>query len=166
MQTFKRLKTYRLLLIFALVVLHFFTPAKAQDFPDFSIVTTSGKVINSKTINKPKPLVLIYFAPDCDHCIKLMEELVPKINGLKGASIVMVTFKPADELKGFEKKFKTASYKNMIVGIEQPIFFLRNLYKLETTPFTAVYDKSRRLVKAYKKETPVKDLLAQVKKLQ
>ena len=67
---------------------------------------------------KTKPLVLIYFDPDCDHCQKLMKEFFQKIDAFKKAEIIMVTFKPVEEVAAFEKQHNTQKYPNIIVGTE------------------------------------------------
>ena len=69
-----------------------------------------------------------------------------------------------NEITEFEKKYKTSGYKNIIVGMEQPAFFLKKLYQLQSTPFTALFNKNGNLVHSYKKETPVNDLAMRLTK--
>ena len=78
----------------------------------------------------------------------------------------MVTFKPLNEVVDFEKSYQTTKYPNIKVGIEIPIFFFRQYYNLQNTPFTALYDKHGKLIISYKKETPVDDLIKHLKVLQ
>ena len=49
----------------------------AQTLPAFKMKLSSGKVISSTEISHQKPLILIYFAPDCQHCQLLMKEYTP-----------------------------------------------------------------------------------------
>lgn len=79
--------------------------------------------------------------------------------------MVMVTFKPINEVVDFEKHYQTQKYQNIQVGTELPILFFQKYYKLEKTPFTALYDKQQKLVVSYKNDTPVDDLLKQLKQL-
>ncbi len=133
--------------------------------PTFRMQLTNGQYFSSADIPKSKPFVLIYFAPDCDHCLVLMDQLFKKIHQLDKTSVVMITFKPLSELSAFEKKYNTTKYPNIKVGTEGYSYVLRNYYKLEKTPFTAVYDKKGLLAFSYKNETPVDEMLARVKKL-
>ncbi|MEO6637388.1 MAG: redoxin domain-containing protein [Ginsengibacter sp.] len=137
----------------------------SQTLPSFQIQETNGKVINSRSLVNDKPLVVIYFSPDCDHCTTLLKSVFSKIAFFKKATILLVSFRPLNELSLFEKEYQTAKYKNIIVGIEQPVFFLRNLYNLESTPFTALYDKKGKLIISYKKDTPLDDLLIHMKNM-
>jgi hypothetical protein len=94
-----------------------------------------------------------------------MNAFFKKVNDFKKAQIVMVTFKPLNEVIDFEKQYKTDKYPNIKVGIEIPVFFFKNYYKLDQTPFTALYDKHKRLIIAYKNQTPIDDLIRHLKAL-
>ncbi len=140
-------------------------PKPGSPVPTFLMRMTNGKTYTSKDIPKNKPFVLIYFAPDCEHCMVLMDELFKKIHQLDNATVVMITFKTLPELAGFEKKYQTAKYKNIKTGTEGVTYVLRNYYRLDKTPFTAVYDKKGMLAFSYKNETPVNEMLSRLKKL-
>lgn len=141
------------------------TIAKAQKMPAFSILQSNGKTLNTTNLSNTKPVILIYFSPDCDHCTKLLNTMFGEINKFKNATILLVSFRPMNELIEFEKKYKTLAYKNIIVGMEQPIFFLKNLYQLQSTPFTALFNKKGNLVYSYKNETEVNDLIMRLNKI-
>lgn len=133
--------------------------------PSFKMALTNGTYYTDKQIPKNKPFVLIYFAPDCDHCIKLMDELFKKIHQLDNATIVMITFEQIKDVAWFERKYNIGQFANIKVGTEGITYLLRKYYKLEKTPFTAVYDKHGKLAFSYKDETPVAKMLSQFKKL-
>ena len=140
--------------------------AAAQSIPSFSMRLADGKLFSDKDLSHEKPVIIIYFAPDCEHCQVLMNVLFKRIADFKKAQIVMVTFKPLNEVVDFEKSYQTTKYPNIKVGIEIPIFFFRQYYNLQNTPFTALYDKHGKLIISYKKETPVDDLIKHLKVLQ
>ena len=137
--------------------------AHAQTMPAFSIIQSNGKTLNTTKLPKTNPVVLIYFSPDCDHCTVLLNNMFSQIDQFKKATILLISFRPMNEIVEFEKKYKTAAYKNIIVGMEQPVFFLKNLYDLKSTPFTALFRKNGNLVYSYKKETSVNDLVTRLK---
>jgi thiol-disulfide isomerase/thioredoxin len=140
-------------------------PKPGSAIPSFRMVMSNGRYYSDKEIQKNKPLVLIYFAPDCDHCMKLMDDLFKKIHQLDKATIVMITFELPRDVAWFERKYQTAQYSNIKVGTEGTSYVLRNFYKLNKTPFTAVYDKKGKLAFSYKNETPVNEMLERFKKL-
>ena len=139
------------------------TPAKAQTIPEFKVKLTNGTSVSSKNAARQKPLLIIYFAPDCDHCRKLMDQLFPQMNAFKNTEILMVTFESLNDVKWFENHYHTKSYPNIKVGVEEPVFFLKNYYHLEHTPFTALFDKNGKLLVSYKEFTPVSELIKWVK---
>lgn len=160
-----------LLSLFIILAFNIFSFSQATDpkvgspIPSFKMLMTNGKNFTLKDIQKNKPFVLIYFAPDCEHCMKLMDELFKKIHQLDKATVVMITFKSLNDVSWFERKFQTAQYSNIKVGTEGTSYVLRNYYRLDKTPFTAVYDKNGKLAYFYKNETPVDEMLKRFMKL-
>ena len=145
------------------VILFFPLGMSSQTVPPFKMTLSNNKIFNAADLPKGKPLVLIYFDPDCDHCQKLMDELFKKINSFRKVEMVLITFKPITEVATFEKKYTTSKYVNMRVGTEGTLFYLKNYYKLVKMPFTALYDSKGNYIYSYRDETPVDDL---IKKLQ
>ena len=77
----------------------------------------------------------------------------------------MITFEMPKDVAWFERKYQTAIYPNIKVGTEGTSYVLRKFYKLDKTPFTALYNKNGQLAFSYKNETPVADLLMRYKKI-
>lgn len=148
-----------------LFFLFFYSSVIAQSVPPFKILLTNGKTFEAKDLPKGKPVVIIYFAPDCEHCQTLMNAVFKQINNFKKVEMVMVTFKPLNEVADFEKNYQTYKYSNIIVGTEVPAFFFRLYYHLVNTPFTVLFDKLGKYIYSYRKETPIGDLVSRVKAL-
>ena len=138
----------------------------AQPLPDFQMKLTNGKVFSSTEISHQKPLVLVYFAPDCEHCQVLMKQIFSQISSFKNTQMALVTFEPLQELPAFEKQFQTAKYPNIKVGSEVKPLFLQKYFQLQHTPFTALFDKNGKLIISYKDYTPVNDLIKKLKALE
>ncbi len=138
---------------------------KSQPVPSFTMQLTNGKTFSNKNLSHTRPLILIYFAPDCEHCQLLMDAIFKKFSKFKTAQFIMVTFKPINEVAEFENHYQIKKYKNITTGTEVPIFLFRKYYQVDNTPFTALYDKKGNLVVSYKKETPVDDLLKHLDQL-
>src|SRR6478736_5276444 len=90
----------------------------SQSLPPFKMYRSDKTIFSAAELPKTKPTILIYFDPDCDHCQKLMKELFQKIEAFKKAEIIMVTFKPVEEIAAFEKLHNTQKYSNIVVGTE------------------------------------------------
>ena len=152
-----------LFLINVLIFVLFCSLVTAQSIPPFKMQLTNGKTFDTKDLPKGKPVVIIYFAPDCEHCQTLMNAVFKQINNFKKVEMVMVTFKPPNEVADFEKNYKTKQYSNILVGTEVPVFFFRKYYNLLNTPFTVLFDKQGKYIYSYRKETNVEDLVMRIK---
>ena len=153
------------LIVYCLVMTLTSHQALSQALPAFRLVRSNNEIFSAADLTKGKPVVLIYFDPDCDHCQKLMNELFKKIAKFRKAEIIMATFKSIPEVLKFEKKFDTRKYANIITGTEGGYFFLRNYYGLVKMPFTALYDKQQNLIYSYRQETSVDDLIKRLQAL-
>ena len=102
----------------------------------------------NKDIPANRPAIIIYFSPECGHCISEMKEIIKNMDSLKKAFFVMGSFHPLDSLKSFGVKFNLKDYNNIVVGRDEK-YFLVPFYKVQMTPFVALYDNNKKLVKAY-----------------
>lgn len=148
-----------MLLVLSLFILSFSKKAASQTIPNFKLELTNGKMFSSAEISHQKPLIIIYFAPDCEHCQVLIKSVLKRINEFKKSQIILASFESLEQVSIFEKDYGLKSYANIKTGIEKPVFFFRYYFHLENTPFTALYDKHGKYVISYKKQTSVDDLL-------
>lgn len=123
--------------------------------PAFRILTQDSVYVNNSILKAGKPVVMIYFSPDCSHCQRMMYELKPYMKDFSKAQVVMVTFSsPAifiKLIKEFRRDFSLDSYPNFITGTEYPNYILQRYYQVSMTPFIAVYDRKGKLAKYYDK---------------
>src|ERR1700760_422134 len=70
-----------------------------QNIPPFKILRTDSTWFTVANLKKNKPVMIIYFAPDCSHCQHMVYDMEPKMKQLAGVQIVMVTFTEFNRLK-------------------------------------------------------------------
>jgi thiol-disulfide isomerase/thioredoxin len=133
--------------------------------PPFKIILADGSVFKAENLPVGKPVIIIYFSPDCEDCQKLTEELLNRMNEFKGASIVMVTYLQVDNVKQFVSRYKLNMYPNMFVGTEGSTFIVRYYYNIVHFPFMAVHNKNGDLLKIYNKEENLDDVSNRLRKL-
>ena len=141
---------------------------KDKIIPDFKFLinvaknNTSGKLDSSwfskDNLPSNRPVVIIYFSPECSHCHHEMKELMKNIDSLKNAFFVMASYHPLDSIKGFETKYNTNSLQNFVIGRDTK-YFLPVYYDIKFTPFMAVYDNQRNFVKAYDMGANMQELI-------
>lgn len=122
--------------------------------PVFRILTQDSVYVNNSILKNNKPVVFIYFSPDCSHCQRLMYELKPYMKDFSKTQVVMVTFIQTSYLKllrEFRRDFSLNSYPNFITGTEYPDYKLQRYFQVATTPFIAIYGRNGKLVKYFDK---------------
>jgi len=150
---------------FSIALLFSLMTFSQSSLPPFKMYLSNKSIFNATTLPKNKPVIVIYFDPECDHCHKLMNDVFKKINSFKKAEIVMVTFKPVYHVASFEKKYKTHTFSNINVGTEGTSYQLRNYYKLTNLPFTALYDKDQQFNYSYGQDISVDELIKRLQSL-
>lgn len=159
----------KLLLLFVALII--FGCSNAQNFappatiPPYKILNTDSVNITPANLKKNKPVMIIYFSPDCSHCQHLMDEMKPHFEKLKGVQVVMISFVQLKSIQAFYKSYGLKKYPNFIVGTEGYTYAVQKFYQIKTTPYIAIYDKKGILAKTFEKAPTMDDLMGEVKKL-
>ena len=98
--------------------------------PPFQMIQVNGKAFLAGNLPMGKPIVIIYFSPECEDCQQLTTELVSRIKELNNASITMITNLSIDKVRHFVTKFHLDNYSNIFTGTEGNSFFVGNYYKV------------------------------------
>ena len=107
---------------------------------------------------KKKPVMLMLFNPQCEHCRHETEELVKNIDKFKDIHILMVTSMPFDSMLVFREKYKLAAFDNIVVA-QDPNYFLVTYYMLHNLPFLAFYNRKRELISVFEGSLPIPGIL-------
>jgi thioredoxin-related protein len=148
-----------------ILIITSFTLSAQQKVPAFRMVLSSGKLFHASSLPQGKPIIVIYFSPECDHCHILMKEWFKQAGNFRKASVAMITFLPLNSVTLFEKEYNTKQHSNIIAGTEGTTFLVRNYYKVLDLPFVALHDKNGNLVSTYSKDIPLNTLAAQLRQL-
>jgi peroxiredoxin len=125
---------------------------KTNKIPDFAILRTDSTWFTNKQLPQNKPFVLIYFAPDCGHCQLTAQEFVKDMDKLKNIELVWVSSRTPEQIKEFAEAYKLNQFSNVVMG-RDPNYKLVPFYKIEFTPFMAVYDKRGKFLNSYPQGT-------------
>ena len=124
--------------------------AQSGKVPPFRIVQSSGKAFKAENLPKGKPIILIYFSPDCEECQQLTKELLARINEFRNVSVAMITYQSVENVSIYVEKNNLKNYSNFFVGTEGNYLFVKNYYDIEHFPFVTLYSKNGDLIKKYK----------------
>ncbi len=136
---------------------------RTKTIPNFSLIdckstSTDSIWINNASLPQGKPVIFIYFSPECSHCEYETEEIKKHIDSLKNAEIVFVSYHPMEKIKAFYNKYGLEKYANILMG-RDPKYFLPSFFRVEFTPFVAIYTPSGNFVKAYKQGADMSELI-------
>lgn len=135
---------------------------KYPTLPTFEIVNLdSSGTISTYDIPKDKPILLMFFSPDCDHCIQMTGKMLDHMDVLKKVRIYMITPMSLQLLNTFYKNMNLEKYDNIVAGKDEAFFFPR-FYQVSTVPYIAVYDQHKVLVEAFPGQSTIDDILAAV----
>ena len=145
-------------------------PAQANPnisyLPAYQITTVDSVKLTHLDLKKNKPVMLIYFSPDCDHCQHFIKALKPKLKAFSKFQILLITWHKLQTLRPFYKAYGLAAYPNIILATEgNENMMIQQYFQVKDTPFTALYNSQGKLVWYYEKAPKIDHLVAQAKKL-
>ncbi|MEO6838358.1 MAG: redoxin domain-containing protein, partial [Ginsengibacter sp.] len=113
---FWKIPGWKKTLFVALLLFCFLGKVASQSLPDFKMQLTNGKMFASSELSKSKPVIIIYFAPDCEHCQLLIKNILKRINEFKKSQIILVSFESLQQVSDFEKQYGLKSYPFIKTG--------------------------------------------------
>jgi len=140
-------------------------PAYLKDptIPSFKVYTCPDSVLFTKgDLPKGVPVVIIYFAPDCGHCQYEAKEIVHNMSKLENAFFLWVAFRPMNEIHEFGKKYDLEKFGNIKLA-RDPKYFIPSFFKVEFTPFIAVYDSQGAFKKEFRMGAKPEELIEAIK---
>lgn len=141
---------------------------KPKPIPPYRILTADSVWMTPRNLKSNKPVMIIYFSPDCGHCQKMMYELKPKLKELRNIQIVMITWSAKYDIRAireFRRDYGLKDYPNFTLGSEGYTMQVQHYYDVKTTPFIAMYNSGGKWAKYFDKLPKANDILAAAKKL-
>lgn len=137
--------------------------SQSTSVPSFKLTQANGSVYNSQSIVAGKPLLMVYFSPECDHCIVFMKDFFKRANEFKKSNVIFITYLPLDRVVKFAADFPVAKYPNITLGTEGMKFIVRNHYGIQNMPYAVVYNKDGKFMAKYEREIPIDGILNKLK---
>lgn len=126
------------------------------------LADSTGWELKAK-LDKTKPLMLVIFSPECDHCKHETEELVKNIDKFRNVQIVMASLLPVFKMKEFVETYGLDKYKNITVGRDYA-YILPVYYDVKSLPYHAFYTKEKKLISGFEGAMTVGGILEQLKR--
>ncbi len=122
--------------------------------PPFELLGLDGQKITRDNLAARAGTLIIFFSPDCHHCIQQMDWLKEKRSAFEKYNLVLATYQPMEELQAFFKKYEMAGWKNLYIGRDEKFFF-PPYFRIGNLPYLALYDKKGKLLTSFEGTTPI-----------
>ena len=137
--------------------------SQKPQLPDFKITRSNGILFTNKEVEAGKPLLIVYFSPECEHCQVFMKSFFKNAQDFKNTQVLFITYLPLDRVVKFESEFPVNKYSNIITGTEGMTFVIRNFYEIKEMPFAVLYDKQGKMIGKYEREIPLNKIINSIK---
>ena len=134
-----------------------------RQLPQFRLLKNDSTFITQANLKTNTKTMVVVFGTDCIHCQLYTKELLKHTDELSKIQVLMITWSQLKSIQAFVKEYGLDKHPNFIVATEGPSANLYRLFQVKTTPYTAIYDKNRLLVKVYDKSPIIDSLLSVVK---
>jgi thioredoxin-related protein len=121
---------------------------KDPNIPAFLIQQADSSWFSLKDLPKYDYTAIIYFSPTCGHCQIMAKDIADHKDSLKNMFFIFVSFNPLNDIKGFSSYYGLDGMTNMRIG-RDPKYHIPSFYRVQYTPFTAIYDSKRKLIQVY-----------------
>lgn len=121
---------------------------KDNRIPTFNILLPDSTYFTPDQLPQYQYTAIIYFSPDCGHCQHMAKDMVKKMDSLKNTFFVLVAYKSLEDIKGFGSYYGLDKFSNIRMG-RDPNYFIPAFYRVEATPFVAIYNQNKLLVKVF-----------------
>ena len=131
-------------------------PAK-NDLPELPLLRSDGTRTTARSLTGK--VILVFYLPDCSHCQREARQISNNLNYFKDYALHFVSTAPLPEQEKFGKEYNLAGQPNVSFAQTSP----DELYKhfgLFPTPTVYIYEEGGRLVKIFRDETPVEQIIA------
>lgn len=132
--------------------------------PSFELLMPdSVEKFSTYYIPEGRPIVFVYFSPDCDHCVQFTKQMLEHIDDFKKTRIYMMTPMSLTATKEFADKMELDKHKNIKWGKDYKFFFI-SFYGVKSFPFVAVYNGKKKLIEGFPGHLAIEDVIKAVER--
>ncbi len=157
----------KLIVTFLLLSLLLITKAQAQEnldtlkenkhLPDFRYYTlTDSSLFSPNLLPKNKPVLIIYFNTECDHCQDEIKKLCARIDDFKSSTIILVSRQRRTQLQAFVKQHELNNYPLLVLMDSENLS--HQYFQFSYIPCVRLYNKKRKLIEAWNEEASLNSI--------
>lgn len=136
----------------------------AQTFPKFTFYKTNNEVFTNANIKPGTPVIVVFFDPDCDHCQQMASWLNADAKNLisRKIQVMFVSTAETKDIHLFHKE-RLAALGNNAFCLKDKNYKFDSYFGYSVAPTIYTYGSNGKLVKVFKKDVPVAELLTGLK---
>jgi thiol-disulfide isomerase/thioredoxin len=131
---------------------------KREVLPFHCLYSLNETQAGLKGIKKSDSYVLIFFSPDCDHCVYEIESIIQKADSFINVNIYLVSSQPLKILNDISEHYTLHKYPQIEV-LYADYQCIRSVYGIILLPTTFIYNRDFRLTKIFRGETGASAIL-------
>jgi thiol-disulfide isomerase/thioredoxin len=122
------------------------------------LLSDSTSKYSKDNLPASKPVMIMMFSPDCEHCQHEAEELVKNKEAFKNIQVVMATTSPLWKMKQFISDYKLSEVPGLVVGKDM-YYLLPPFYDMRNFPYLAFYNKKGELISSFEGSMAMESIL-------
>ena len=127
------------------------------------LLADSTSFFTKDDLQKKRPVMVMLFSPDCEHCQHEMEQIIKNIYAFEKTQVILSTTRDFDNMVEFIKRYQLDRFENIIVGKDVG-YMLPVFYNIRNLPFLAFYNRQKELISVFEGTMPVEKMIAELKK--
>jgi len=131
-------------------------PPQPNELPDLPLTIANGEVQSAREL--PGNSILIIYFPDCDHCQREAQAISSNLMAFASRPLWFITSASQPEIDKFADTYRLAGHTNIHFARTDMRDVVRNFGSIPT-PSVYLYSPDKRLVKAFKGETPIDEIM-------
>jgi thiol-disulfide isomerase/thioredoxin len=138
------------------------TPANSE-IPSIEILLTdSSTIFHTNTLSARKPVVLLFFSSNCDHCQKEAEDLVHHKETLKKIKLVMISTEELYVIRNFYEQYGLSAVNKLIIGKDIRYAGIKH-FQFESIPYCAFYSKGHKYLGSLERNFNTNSIILKLK---
>ncbi len=135
-----------------------------RQVPSFKLLLLDSATYYLKSdLKQKKATCIIYFNPDCEHCITELTHLSDSASYTPNIQYILASYAPLYLIKKLDSTLQLSAKRNIVVGRDER-YTIPSFYKVRFTPFVALYAKLGGLLQVYQGGTSIANLKRVLKK--
>ncbi|TXJ29054.1 MAG: redoxin domain-containing protein [Chitinophagaceae bacterium] len=133
------------------------TGLEGKPMPVFSmLLADSITYLNSATFPVNRPSLVYFFSSTCPFCRAQMKDIAENMEAFKDSHLFLVT-NSVEDIKVFEKRYGLSQHENITIGMDSA-YVLQDYYKVRAVPYLVVFNKDKKLTRAFTGKTSTHQL--------